>query len=398
MGFEIDRVRLNGYIRGNPSNRDFRTWFWDRGVPDKVDLRSHCTRVENQGDIGSCTSNAAVGALEYLYSKSGEPVELSRLFVYYNSRRLNGTVPEDQGATIREAMASILAYGTCRETIWPYDPELFSKEPPQAAYEDALKHDAIQYARVAGVKGCINALAEGFPVVFGTFIPRRCYDEAATTGVMPMPTEKERRASGNYGHAMLMVGYDKNERMFIVRNSWGEVWGDGGYCKMPFGIAETCSRPDEFWILSELEQAGNFSLVRPGRGTPTVAPAVNAAPAAPSMKLGGLGDTAARLRDQVRSGLEADLAASSRKIENLLSGKTDQKIAHRSSAPAPPTPKGWFDELPDWSRFDWFRMIVCPDCQGLGICLQCFGGNLECPNCEGRTICPSCKGFGAIQK
>jgi hypothetical protein len=28
------------------------------------------------------------------------------------------------------------------------------------------------------------------------------------------------------GHAVCMVGYDKSERVFIMRNSWGVKWGD----------------------------------------------------------------------------------------------------------------------------------------------------------------------------
>lgn len=45
------------------------------------------------------------------------------------------------------------------------------------------------------------------------------------------------------GHAMLLVGYEDDESVpgggyFIVRNSWGENWGNGGYAKMPYAYAE----------------------------------------------------------------------------------------------------------------------------------------------------------------
>ena len=55
-------------------------------LPKKVDLRDHCSTVENQFSLGSCTANAAVGALEYLEIKNGkvgpEFENFSRLFVY----------------------------------------------------------------------------------------------------------------------------------------------------------------------------------------------------------------------------------------------------------------------------------------------------------------------------
>jgi hypothetical protein len=34
------------------------------------------------------------------------------------------------------------------------------------------------------------------------------------------------------GHAMAVVGY--TEDSFIIRNSWGAHWGDGGHCLFPF--------------------------------------------------------------------------------------------------------------------------------------------------------------------
>lgn len=45
------------------------------------------------------------------------------------------------------------------------------------------------------------------------------------------------------GHAMLLVGYEDDDSVlgggyFIVRNSWGNGWGDDGYLKMPYAYAE----------------------------------------------------------------------------------------------------------------------------------------------------------------
>lgn len=34
------------------------------------------------------------------------------------------------------------------------------------------------------------------------------------------------------GHAVLLVGYD--DRGFLVKNSWGSEWGDGGYCRITY--------------------------------------------------------------------------------------------------------------------------------------------------------------------
>ena len=57
--------------------------------PPAMDLRPYCSPIENQLDVGSCVAQAVVSAIEYLRNRKGLPsVELSRLFVYYNARKL----------------------------------------------------------------------------------------------------------------------------------------------------------------------------------------------------------------------------------------------------------------------------------------------------------------------
>jgi hypothetical protein len=329
MAFSFKNIRLDGCKLGPLSPKDYRTTFKDDSIPDKVDLRPFCTPVENQGQLGSCTANASVGALEFLYKKNdGRSVDLSRLFVYFNARRMTGQTNEDSGCYIREAMASILAFGVCREDTWPYNAGKFAEPPTKEAYSEALKYGAIQYSRVSGGKGAISALAAGYPVVFGTSLPMRCYEEAATTGVIPQPTEEERQAPPKSGHSMLIVGYDKRDERFIVRNSWGEDWGNRGYCTMPFGVIEDFSMFDELWIVTFPEEHGTFTVIRPNVES-TARPATR--PLNPEPTISRL---ASSMRNEIRSSLTRDLAASSQKVENLLRGAIPaREPAHRAEPP-----------------------------------------------------------------
>jgi len=69
-----------------------------RSVSVKTDLRPLCSSVEDQGNLGSCTGNALVGAIEVLENiEKASFVDLSRLFVYYNERAMEGTIQARRG-------------------------------------------------------------------------------------------------------------------------------------------------------------------------------------------------------------------------------------------------------------------------------------------------------------
>lgn len=298
-------VRIDGCLFGKPSPKDYRAIPQLASPPRKVDLRPSCSPIEDQGQLGSCTANAAIGALEYHQRKRGQPaVDLSRLFVYFNARRLGGRTNDDSGAEIAEAMAALLAYGAPPEDRWPYDIGKFTQEPAQALYEEALKNQPAEYARVERGDGVVGALARGYPVVFGIQLPRRCYEEAANTGVMPEPTAAEIADVGNGGHAMLIVGYDLDRKTYILRNSWGANWGDRGYCTMPMAVTESTSRPDEFWIIGRLE-GNDFKLIKPQRE-----------PVA-----GSVSGLASKMREEIRSGLDKSMTDAGKSIRDRFRQK-----------------------------------------------------------------------------
>jgi hypothetical protein len=299
--------RLDGCLHVAPSPRDFRAEPNVTTLPRRVDLRSGCSAVEDQGQLGSCTANATVGAVEFLERAKGKPsIDLSRLFVYFNSRRAAGRVEADCGASIAGAMAALLAFGAPPEDEWPYDPERFTVEPDAGVYARALKHQPAEYARVDGLEAVKGALARQHPVVFGIDLPSRCYEEAGRNGKMPSVTagDVEAARQGGGGHSMLFVGYDMDEGTLLVRNSWGATWGDHGYCRMPFDVFEVGTGPGDTWIAGQLEASGAFSLVRP---TPAVAPPT-----------GGVKDMAAKMREEIRTGLTKDLNESFKDIKNRV--------------------------------------------------------------------------------
>ena len=151
------RDHLYGAVRAIPAT-----------LPTHVDLRPTCSPVEDQGQLGSCTANALVGALEFLEVKDKVRfVNLSRLFLYYNERVIEGSVNSDSGAMLRDGIKTLAKQGVCSETNWPYNIANFTKKPPKGCYQEALKYQILSYARIVTVDEMRATLAEGFPFVFG---------------------------------------------------------------------------------------------------------------------------------------------------------------------------------------------------------------------------------------
>jgi len=218
-------------------------------LPASVDLRKSCPPIYNQGMLGSCTANAIGGAIEFdrLKQKLTDFVP-SRLFIYYNERRIEGTVGIDSGAQLRDGIKSVASEGVCPEPEWPYVITKFTQKPPAKAYKDALADRAVSYqsliADLNQMKGC---LASGYPFVFG-FTVYESFESAAVkkTGHAPMPATGERAIGG---HAVMAVGYDDSRQLFLVRNSWGHEWGISGYFTLPYTYLVQPGLARDFWTI-----------------------------------------------------------------------------------------------------------------------------------------------------
>lgn len=223
-----------------------------RSLPNEIDLRPALSPVVDQGQLGSCTANAIVSGLrEYLLLHAKAPyTQLSRLFLYWHERSMEGTVDEDSGAYIRDGMRVLQKIGVCPEPDYPYDVTHFRDIPTNKAEMDAEPFRIAGYHRVADLHALKAALAEGSPVVIGFEVYESFESEqVASTGIVPMPDKKQEQLLG--GHAVLAVGYkdgpSASEGYVIIRNSWGAEWGDKGYCYFPYAMFKDNSLIMDMW-------------------------------------------------------------------------------------------------------------------------------------------------------
>lgn len=215
-------------------------------LPQRTDISTDCSAVEDQGELGSCTANAIAGNIEFIEKKSSRTFQdKSRLFIYYNERAIEGHVSEDSGATLRDGIKVCARYGACDECIWPYRIQEFAVKPDKDAYADGRKHLITSYHRITTLDEMRACLAGGFPFVFG-FAVYESFEtrEVARTGIVNMPARSERMIGG---HAVMAVGYDDKIGRFLVRNSWGKNWGINGYFTMPYQYVQALA--DDFWTI-----------------------------------------------------------------------------------------------------------------------------------------------------
>ncbi|HEX9646189.1 MAG TPA: C1 family peptidase [Alphaproteobacteria bacterium] len=234
-----------------------------KAAPAKVDLREWCPPIEDQGNIGSCTANAGVGMLEYFERRAfGKHLDGSRLFLYKATRNLLGW-EGDQGAYLRDTMKAMCLFGVPPESYWPYRTQRFDDEPTPFCYAFAQSYKAMQYYRLdpagspaAQVLADVKTyLAAKLPAMFGFTVYSSMPGIGAGTGDIPFPSSGDRREGG---HAVLAVGYDDNRRIasekgaLLIRNSWGEEWGDKGYGWIPYTYVQRGLAVD-FWSLVRAE-------------------------------------------------------------------------------------------------------------------------------------------------
>lgn len=228
-----------GVKRQSADPRDRQVSFYIPPVAPTVtqaSLMEFESKIENQGKLGSCFAQAGVGALELMEVKERRQfVDLSRMFNFWTTHKIEDSLGEDDGATLRNAVKSLAKYGTCIESLCPYDIADAWNQPSKQAFSTAYTRRIREYQAVkVDVMQVRGLLAMGFPIIFGLDLFEEFMSvKVSLSGMVPDPTPSSKPVGG---HAMLITAFDdkkvslaNEEGMFGLRNSWGESWGDRGH-------------------------------------------------------------------------------------------------------------------------------------------------------------------------
>lgn len=229
----------------------------DVELPSIVDLRqNYKVNIYDQGKTSSCTAHALASAYAIMtcqQKKNNYPIYLSRLFIYYNERKITNHTNVDQGAYIKDGTQTLKKDGSCLESLFPFDANNVFTKPSDNCYSEALKHtcNSIEI-NVDYVNQFKIALSKNIPVICGIMV----YDsfqsnEVAKNGNIPYPDTLKEKLLG--GHAICIVGYDDSKKLFTFQNSWSPSWGDMGYGYLPYKYIDDQNLTADCHIITDTE-------------------------------------------------------------------------------------------------------------------------------------------------
>ena len=174
-------------------------------APEELILRGYCTPVENQGDLPYCAAYAATSYAEsVLWRKRHYREEIDPIPVYNKAKEIDGH-PDVEGTTLEAALQAVIDLGYLDKT--KYKVKMFGGKP---------------LGRTDGLKSVKFAVHEHGCCLGGFQLTKEWKSPSWFTNTIQ---GKDYPLLG--GHAVLIVGWDKNK--ILVMNSWGEKYADGGF-------------------------------------------------------------------------------------------------------------------------------------------------------------------------
>lgn len=207
-----------------PSPIDTRDWIAETIHPKFVldtslDLKKDLQPIRDQGNQGSCAAQSGACVKEWQEKKDINFNEyMSPQFIY----NLRENFPSS-GMYLRDLMQILQKHGSVPERDFTYGGSNRLVKPSDKLLKKAKDYIVENYAQIKSMQGLKTALVQNGPCVIA--VPVYHFGED-----MWKPKEGFTEIQG--GHALSIVGY--NTKGFILRNSWGEDWGNSGYAIFPY--------------------------------------------------------------------------------------------------------------------------------------------------------------------
>ncbi|XP_026091600.1 cathepsin L1-like [Carassius auratus] len=197
--------------------------------------RGYVTEVKDQGYCGSCWAFSTTGAIEgQVFKKTGRLVSLSEQQLVDCSRSY-GTYG-CSGAWMANAYDYVIHKGLESSDTYPYT----SVDSQPCYYDRSLVAARISDYRFIPA-GDEQALADAVATI-GPITVAIDADHISFLFYSSGIYKESRCNPNNLNHAVLVVGFgsENGKDYWIIKNSWGTGWGEGGYMRMIRNGKNTC--------------------------------------------------------------------------------------------------------------------------------------------------------------
>ncbi|ODM91021.1 Cathepsin L-like proteinase, partial [Orchesella cincta] len=200
-----------------------------RSLPIKFDWSDHgvITPVKEQKECNACVMFAIAASLEAIYAirKNKAVVDLSEQHLLDCASKENGYSNNGgcEGNLYQETFQFAMDYGLVSEHQYPY---IGKQTECKSGFQPITKLKS--YERVNSRPEDLKAaVLNTGPVPIGIFVYKEFmfYKEGVFDGCI--------HENNIGGHAMVVVGYNDEERVknYRLKNQWGDTWGEKGFAR-----------------------------------------------------------------------------------------------------------------------------------------------------------------------
>lgn len=203
--FRLGRHQVHDALLPERDARQLHLPFLDRLLPIKTVVHQETQPVFDQGNLGSCTANAALGCLVTApFAKVGvtytedDAVKLYELETKLDDSQIPGVYPpDDTGSTGPWSMMALEREGKIKS-----------------------------YHHTRSLHTALRLLNHG-PISIGVTWYNSMFNVIDQGDVKMIVVDEHSAVAG--GHQVCVVADDTTHQRVLIRNSWGDGWGDHGH-------------------------------------------------------------------------------------------------------------------------------------------------------------------------
>ena len=220
-------------LKAEPTAYQYSSVTQQKTADFPASFRLWTSGVKNQKNKSSCVAHALSTLKEIQeHYDTGDNKAFSVGWIY------GYRLPEQyqgEGMYISEALSNLRHFGAVHKHYIPDNLDYSEittiiNDMKETCLEESKNYKIANYAQVNNVTEIKHALyVDHSPVVIGAMLYESFY-ETDGSGIVKCPKINSERNYG--GHCMLIIGWTtiNNKEYYVVQNSWGEEFGDNGFC------------------------------------------------------------------------------------------------------------------------------------------------------------------------